>query len=304
MARQAARDRLQRAVVGDAVLADLQHHRRAGRLGPGHDRLGVLDADHVERADARGPPRRAGPTISPIPASGISRPPPARGCTRDHRAPAAWRSPPRLNSPATGAAAGGGAERDRVPQPLRPRAGPGPARAPGPRPTASPAPVGFPATTAGGTACQLPSPVTASSPSGAQRDHDRRRPGRPQLPRRPPPRPARSGAAAGQRPPGDRLQLGQVRLDDRRARGRAAPQRRPRARPAPPAPRRPPPSRSARRSCRRPGPAAGSRTGPRPRTRPGRSSYRTRNSAYSSAPTCGPGSLNSGRVAGPACPRR
>jgi len=52
-------DRLQRAVPGGAVLADLQHHRGAGRLGPGDDRLGVLDADDVERAHAaaRGPGR-------------------------------------------------------------------------------------------------------------------------------------------------------------------------------------------------------------------------------------------------------
>jgi hypothetical protein len=51
--------RLQRAVPGGAVLADLQHHRGAGRLGPGGDRLGVLDADDVERthAAARGPGR-------------------------------------------------------------------------------------------------------------------------------------------------------------------------------------------------------------------------------------------------------
>jgi hypothetical protein len=56
-----ARDRVQGAVVGGAVLADLQHHRGAGRLGPGHDGLGVLDADDVERADpAPRVPGRAG----------------------------------------------------------------------------------------------------------------------------------------------------------------------------------------------------------------------------------------------------
>jgi len=46
-----ARDGVQGAVPGGAVLADLQHHRGAGRLSPGHDGLGVLDADDVERAD-------------------------------------------------------------------------------------------------------------------------------------------------------------------------------------------------------------------------------------------------------------
>ena len=46
-----ARDGVQRAVVGGAVLADLEHDRGARRLGPGHDGLGVLDADYVERAD-------------------------------------------------------------------------------------------------------------------------------------------------------------------------------------------------------------------------------------------------------------
>jgi len=52
-------DGLQGAVVPGAVLADLQHHRGPGRLGPGDDRLGVLDADDVERAQAapRGPGR-------------------------------------------------------------------------------------------------------------------------------------------------------------------------------------------------------------------------------------------------------
>jgi hypothetical protein len=54
-----AGDRLERAVPGRAVLADLQHHRGPDRLGPGHDGLGVLDADDVERAHAaaRGPGR-------------------------------------------------------------------------------------------------------------------------------------------------------------------------------------------------------------------------------------------------------
>jgi hypothetical protein len=52
-------DGLQGAVVPGAVLADLQHHRGLGRLGPGDDRFGVLDADDVERAHAaaRGPGR-------------------------------------------------------------------------------------------------------------------------------------------------------------------------------------------------------------------------------------------------------
>jgi hypothetical protein len=52
-----ARDGVQRAVPGGAVLADLEHDRGAHRLGPGHDGLGVLDADDVERTDpaARGP---------------------------------------------------------------------------------------------------------------------------------------------------------------------------------------------------------------------------------------------------------
>jgi hypothetical protein len=44
-------DGVQRAVPGGAVLADLEHDRGAHRLGPGHDGLGVLDADDVERAD-------------------------------------------------------------------------------------------------------------------------------------------------------------------------------------------------------------------------------------------------------------
>jgi hypothetical protein len=46
-----ARDGIQGTVVGGAVLADLEHDRRVGRLGPGDDGLGVLDADDVERAD-------------------------------------------------------------------------------------------------------------------------------------------------------------------------------------------------------------------------------------------------------------
>jgi hypothetical protein len=52
-------DGLKGAVPGGAVLADLQHHGGPGRLGPGDDRLGVLDADDVERAHAaaRGPGR-------------------------------------------------------------------------------------------------------------------------------------------------------------------------------------------------------------------------------------------------------
>jgi hypothetical protein len=54
-----AGDRAQRTVIGDAVLADLQDHRGGSGFGPGHDGLGVLDADHVERADA--PARGPGP---------------------------------------------------------------------------------------------------------------------------------------------------------------------------------------------------------------------------------------------------
>jgi hypothetical protein len=51
--RQAdAGDGLEGAVVGGTVLADLEHHRSRGGLGPGDDRLGVLDADDVERAHA------------------------------------------------------------------------------------------------------------------------------------------------------------------------------------------------------------------------------------------------------------
>lgn len=46
-----ARDGIQGAVVGGAVLADLEHDRGAGGLGPGDDALGVLDADDIERAD-------------------------------------------------------------------------------------------------------------------------------------------------------------------------------------------------------------------------------------------------------------
>ena len=49
------RDRCQRPVVGHAVLADREHHRRPGRLRTGDDRLGVLDPDDVERTD---PPAR------------------------------------------------------------------------------------------------------------------------------------------------------------------------------------------------------------------------------------------------------
>ena len=57
--RQAgAGDGFQGAVVGGTVLADLEHHGDGGGLGPGGDRLGVLDADDVERANA--PPRGPG----------------------------------------------------------------------------------------------------------------------------------------------------------------------------------------------------------------------------------------------------
>ena len=63
-ARQARAMGVQRAVAGGAVLADLQHHRGAGRLGAGDDGLGVLDADDVEGADAAARARR-GPMISP-----------------------------------------------------------------------------------------------------------------------------------------------------------------------------------------------------------------------------------------------
>ena len=67
-----ARDRRQPAVIGHAVLADLEHHRRGGGLGACDDRLRVLDADHVERADpaARG---AGGPDdVGRSAASGIS----------------------------------------------------------------------------------------------------------------------------------------------------------------------------------------------------------------------------------------
>jgi hypothetical protein len=46
-----ARDGVQGAVPGGAVLADLQHDRGADRLRAGDDGLGVLDADDVEGAD-------------------------------------------------------------------------------------------------------------------------------------------------------------------------------------------------------------------------------------------------------------
>ena len=46
--RAEAEDRLGRAVVAHAVLADLENHRSLGQLGAGHDRLGELDADEVE----------------------------------------------------------------------------------------------------------------------------------------------------------------------------------------------------------------------------------------------------------------
>jgi hypothetical protein len=42
----------QYAVGSDTVLADLKDHGRAGGLSAGHDRLGVLNADDVEGANA------------------------------------------------------------------------------------------------------------------------------------------------------------------------------------------------------------------------------------------------------------
>src|SRR6185437_9389350 len=74
------------AVVGDAVLADLKDHRRGRGLGARDDRLGVLDADDVERADAaarrrgraydlRHPRRRhqpASPRTTVTPASAVA----------------------------------------------------------------------------------------------------------------------------------------------------------------------------------------------------------------------------------------
>jgi hypothetical protein len=47
------------AVVSDTVLADLKDHGRTGGLSAGHDRLGVLNADDVEGANAAAG-RRAG----------------------------------------------------------------------------------------------------------------------------------------------------------------------------------------------------------------------------------------------------
>jgi len=78
--------RAERAVVGDTVLADLKDHRRPGGLGTGDDRLGLLDADDVERADAaarrrgraddlRHPRRRhqpASPRLTLTPASAVA----------------------------------------------------------------------------------------------------------------------------------------------------------------------------------------------------------------------------------------
>jgi hypothetical protein len=39
-------------VVADGVLAELEHGRPPGGLGPGDDGLGVLDLDDVEGTDA------------------------------------------------------------------------------------------------------------------------------------------------------------------------------------------------------------------------------------------------------------
>src|SRR5262245_33785086 len=44
--------RSERAMVGDTVLADLKDNGRAGGFSAGDDRLGVLNADDVEGADA------------------------------------------------------------------------------------------------------------------------------------------------------------------------------------------------------------------------------------------------------------
>jgi hypothetical protein len=46
------------AVVGNAVLAELKDHGRAGGFSTGHDRLGVLDADDVEGAHTAARRRR------------------------------------------------------------------------------------------------------------------------------------------------------------------------------------------------------------------------------------------------------
>ena len=45
------RDRLERAVVPHAVLADLKHDGQPRLLGARDDGLGVLDSDHVEGAE-------------------------------------------------------------------------------------------------------------------------------------------------------------------------------------------------------------------------------------------------------------
>jgi hypothetical protein len=52
------RQRRQRAVECDSVLGDLQHDGTAGGPGPGHDRLGVLKLDHVERGETARPGAR------------------------------------------------------------------------------------------------------------------------------------------------------------------------------------------------------------------------------------------------------
>jgi hypothetical protein len=61
------RDRREPAVAeSDGVLADLQDRRQAGLFGAGHDGLGVLDGDGVDRwqRDGRGPAADRGGRVS------------------------------------------------------------------------------------------------------------------------------------------------------------------------------------------------------------------------------------------------
>ena len=231
-----------------------------------------------------------------------------RGRADDLRHPRRWHQPasPRLTvTPASAVGVVGvaelprdrrggrrGAERGRVPQPLLPRA-------PQDKPVHQARGHGIPR--AGrvpphvGRRHRLPAAVAGDGPQpvGSERDHDRLRAGGHQLPRGAGPprpcRPARRGRAAA----GQRFQLGEVRLDDGRAGGRARGAAPRRARPARLAPRPPPPWRPAPRRY----PAAGPRGRLPDRTtalHPASAfSYLTQNSAYSSCPTGGPGSLNS-----------
>ena len=209
-------------MVADAVLADRHHHGRPGRLGPGHDRLGVLDADHVERAHPaarpRGPARRSRPWMTVLmPLYSASWLTPGLG-----QHPLASRSA--LNSPATGAAAAA------VPSAAacRSRSGQGwPRTSPcaSPAVTASPAPVGLLNTSPGGDGPPGARAGRRPQPGRPERDHDGLRARRPQLRRGGRDRRQVRPAGAGQRPAGQRLQLGQVRLDDRRPGAGAEPQR-------------------------------------------------------------------------------